>query len=90
MRLLVPLFLILFLIFLLRSILQGLRSSSAKSRFDGSRPQRGGSGVKMGKMEKDPVCGTYVDIATSVRGVFAGETKHFCSQDCLNKYKRNP
>jgi YHS domain-containing protein len=88
MRLLVPLFLIVFLIILLRSILKGLMSSGAKSRLDASRPQRGG-GVKMGKMERDPVCGTYVDIATSIREVFAGETKHFCSQDCLNKYKRN-
>jgi YHS domain-containing protein len=50
------------------------------------RPQRS-SGVKLGKMEKDPVCGTYVDVATSIHGVFRGETKHFCSQECLNKYK---
>ena len=87
MRFLVPLFLVLFLFFLLRSVLQGLLASTDKSRLDASRPQRS-SGVKLGKMEKDPVCGTYVDVTTSVDGVFRGETKHFCSQECLNKYKQ--
>jgi len=83
MRLLVPLLLVLFLFFLLRSVLQGLLASTDKSRLDESRPQR-----KLGRMEKDPICGTYVDVATSVHGVFRGETKHFCSQECLNKYKQ--
>jgi YHS domain-containing protein len=87
MRFLVPLLLILFLFFLLRSVIQRLLASTEKSRLDAGRPQRSG-GVKLGKMEKDPVCGTYVDVATSVHGVFRGETKHFCSQECLNKYKQ--
>jgi YHS domain-containing protein len=87
MRFLVPLFLVLFLFFLLRSVLQGLLASTEKSKLDSSQPQ-GSSGVKLGKMEKDLVCGTYVDVATSVHGVFRGETKHFCSQECLNKYKQ--
>ena len=87
MRFLVPLFLVLFLFFLLRSVLQGLLASTEKSKLDSSQP-RGSSGVKLRKMEKDPVCGTYVDVATSVHGVFRGETKHFCSQECLNKYKQ--
>lgn len=87
MRLLLPLLLVLFLFFLLRSVLQGLMASGNKSRLDSSRPQRSG-GVKLGKMEKDPVCGTYVDVATSIHGVFRGETKHFCSQECLEKYKQ--
>ena len=87
MRLLVPLLLVLFLFFLLRSVLRGLLVSTEKSRLDASRPQ-GSSGVKLGKMEKDPVCGTYVDVATSIHGVFRGETKHFCSQECFNKYKQ--
>lgn len=87
MRLLFPLFLFLFVFFLLRSVLRGLLASTEKSRLDASRPQRS-SGVKLGKMEKDPVCGTYVDVATSFHGVFRGETKHFCSQECLNKYNQ--
>ena len=87
MRFLVPLLLILFLFFLLRSVLQGLLASTKKSSLDTGRAQRS-SGLKLGKMEKDPVCGTYVDVATSLRGVFEGETRHFCSQECLNKYRQ--
>lgn len=88
MRFLIPLFLILFLFYLLRSVLQGLLASTEKSKLDESRPHRSGN-VKLGKMEKDPVCGTYVDVATSVHGVFGGETKHFCSQECLSKYRQS-
>ena len=87
MRFLVPLFLILFLYFLLRSVVKSLMSSAEKARLDATGPQRG-SHVKLGKMEKDPVCGTFVDIATSVHGVFGAETKHFCSQECLDKYRQ--
>ena len=86
MRFLIPLFLILFLLFLARSVLRGLVATAQKMK-PGGRPDRSG-GVKLGKMEKDPVCGTYVDVATSVHGVFGGQVKHFCSQDCLNKYKQ--
>jgi YHS domain-containing protein len=87
MRFLIPLLLILFIFFLLRSVFRGLLASTEKSRLDASRPERS-SGVKLGKMEKDPVCGTYVDVVTSVHGVFGGDTIHFCSQECLNKYKK--
>ena len=87
MRLLVPLFLVLFLFYLLRSVLQGLLASTEKAKLDVSQPQTR-SGVKLGKMEKDPVCGTYVDVATSIHGVFRGQTKHFCSQECMSKYKQ--
>jgi YHS domain-containing protein len=87
MRLLVPLLLILFLFFILRSILQGLLASTEKANHSAGRQPRGG-GVKLGKMEKDPVCGTYVDVATSIHGVFGGQTVHFCSQECLDKYKQ--
>ena len=86
MRLLIPIFLVLFLFFLLRSVLQGLLASTDKAKFGADRPQRS-SRVKLGKMEEDPVCGTYVDVATSIHEVFRGETQHFCSHECLNKYK---
>ncbi|MCI0417916.1 MAG: hypothetical protein L0387_15125 [Acidobacteria bacterium] len=88
MRLLVSLLLFLLIFYLLRSVLRGLLGTAQQSRLDASGRQRQ-SGVKLGKMEKDPVCGTYVDVATSVHAAFGGETKHFCSQECLNKYKKS-
>jgi YHS domain-containing protein len=88
MRLLLPLFLILIAFYFLRYILRGLIQGESRSSFgsagSGREQQRN---VKTGKMEKDPVCGTYVDVTTSIQGTFDGEPKYFCSSDCLNKYK---
>jgi YHS domain-containing protein len=39
-----------------------------------------------GELKKDPVCGMYIAAATSVKKTVGGQTVHFCSQDCRNKY----
>jgi YHS domain-containing protein len=39
-----------------------------------------------GELKKDPVCGTYISAATSVKKTVGGETVHFCSQECRDKY----
>ena len=39
-----------------------------------------------GELKKDPVCGTYVSAATSIRESFKGETLYFCSSQCRDKY----
>ena len=39
----------------------------------------------------DPICGMTVDPEDSAGSyVFEGETYHFCSEHCLNKFKKNP
>ena len=38
------------------------------------------------ELKKDPVCGTYVPVATSVKKTVAGSVVHFCSTDCRDKY----
>jgi YHS domain-containing protein len=40
-----------------------------------------------GELKKDPVCGTYVAAATSVKKTVRGEVIHFCSEACRDKYK---
>jgi YHS domain-containing protein len=86
MRLLIPLILILIVFYLVRSILRGLLQGTRSSfGSTGVGPREGGRGV--GKMERDPVCGTFVDVATSIQATFNGEPKYFCSQACLAKYK---
>ena len=71
----------------LRALLAPMR---APSNFENPGPSRTrGSTVKQGTMEKDPVCGTYVDIGSALRGSFHGETKYFCSSDCLEKFKQS-
>ena len=87
MRLLIPLILILIVFYLVRSILSGLLQGTRSSfGSTGVGPRESGRGV--GKMEKDPVCGTFVDVATSIQATFSGKTKYFCSQECLAKYKK--
>jgi YHS domain-containing protein len=90
MRLLIPLLLMLLAFFLLRSILRSLLQGTAERQNIGSQGSAGPQQrrVKTGKMEKDPVCGTYVDVATSLHATFEGEPRYFCSNECLQKYKK--
>lgn len=40
-----------------------------------------------GELRKDPVCGTYVSADTSVTKRINGQTVHFCSPACRDKYR---
>jgi len=40
-----------------------------------------------GELKQDPVCGTFVPTATSVKQTINGELLHFCSVACRDKYK---
>jgi YHS domain-containing protein len=39
------------------------------------------------ELKRDPVCGTYVSTATSIKRTVGGETVHFCSTGCSEKFK---
>ena len=39
-----------------------------------------------GELKKDPSCGTYISAATSIKETVAGQTVHFCSKECRDKY----
>ena len=39
-----------------------------------------------GELKKDPACGTYIAAATSIKESVGGETFHFCSKQCRDKY----
>ena len=39
-----------------------------------------------GELKKDPACGTYVSAATSIQEKVGGQTYHFCSKECRDKY----
>ena len=41
-----------------------------------------------GELKKDPVCGTFVAVASSIKATVKGETIHFCSTECRDKYRR--
>jgi len=56
--------------------------ASGKAR----RPTRGGTSEGE-EMVKDPVCGVYVPLSSSVRKITGGRTVYFCSDKCKDSYK---
>lgn len=51
-------------------------------------PNRPDSGTReiRGLMMKDPVCGTYVDVAAALTGSREGKNYFFCSEECRRKF----
>ena len=39
---------------------------------------------------KDPVCGMKVSVSGPYKHVHESETVHFCSENCLTKFRDNP
>jgi len=42
-----------------------------------------------GETARDPVCGMFVSTDLSHRLEWRGRTLHFCSRECLERYKKN-
>ena len=82
------LFLAITLISVLRSVI-GVVGKAVSAFLDqgGSGPASSGSEPKKaGELKRDPVCGTYVSTAASVKRTIGGEVVHFCSAACSEKY----
>ena len=69
---------------ILRSIIEGFRSTLAPQSAT-RQPPAVSSG---GELKKDPVCGTYVSPAASITRTVNGEVFYFCSQECSDKHRR--
>lgn len=41
-----------------------------------------------GELKRDPVCGTFVAAASSIKKTYGSETVHFCSPECRDRYRR--
>jgi YHS domain-containing protein len=53
----------------------------------GGRPQEASPAARSGgELKKDPVCGTFVAVTSSIKGNVDGEVIHFCSTACRDKY----
>jgi len=69
----------------LRAVLKSIWSSRSHSASNGPADlPKTRSG---GELKKDPVCGTYVAAGVSVTKMVNGETLHFCSAACRDKYR---
>ena len=56
------------------------------SNTPGAAPRVGNQVPLTGELKKDPVCGTYIAAATSIKEKVGGQTFHFCSPECRDKY----
>jgi YHS domain-containing protein len=77
------------------TVLKGIIGIVLKGFSEVMRPGSGAPGAAprpsnqvplTGELKKDPVCGTYIAAATSIKEKVGGQTFHFCSQECRNKY----
>ncbi|MCU1257167.1 MAG: hypothetical protein JWO80_52 [Bryobacterales bacterium] len=39
-----------------------------------------------GELQKDPVCGTFVPVASSLKRMVAGHPVYFCSPECRDRF----
>jgi YHS domain-containing protein len=85
-RLIFYLLVVVFLITILRSVIgvlgRALTSLVNPPAEPAARPQVPLSG----ELKKDPACGTYISAATSIQRTVDGETYHFCSPECRDKF----
>lgn len=78
------------LLFLIRRLFQWVSGAGGgpRRRSQSAPPDFPSSHMKnLGKMVKDPVCGTYVDPSLAVCLVRGGESIYFCSPDCKSRYE---
>lgn len=53
-------------------------------------PGRNGGTLQSGETARDPVCGMFVSTELSHKLTRGGQTLHFCSKECLERYQSNP
>ena len=83
LRVVLPLLLLWLVRGILRSVFGGMNTQVAAKP---ARPVP--TTVSLGgELKKDPVCGTYVSADTSVTKRIDGQTVHFCSTACRDKYR---
>lgn len=75
------------LITVLRSVIGVISKALGGALDSGSgRPVAKGPSAG-GELKRDPVCGTYVSTATSIKTTTGGEVVYFCSTACRDKFR---
>jgi len=67
----------------LRGVAEAMKPGSSAP---GAAPRPPNQVPLTGELKKDPVCGTYISAATSIQEKMGGQTFHFCSPECRDKY----
>jgi YHS domain-containing protein len=84
-----------FLISFLRQVIGMITRTFAELMGGGGRQPGSASGgppkaPAVGELKRDPVCGTYVATASSLKETVRGEVVHFCSTECRDKFLSSP
>jgi len=85
-RLLLLLVFIAFIRYVIATIARAF-SETMRSQSPGPPDQQVPKSELGGELKQDPVCGTFVPIASSVKKTVNGELVHFCSVACRDKYR---
>ncbi len=89
LRAVVYIFLAIILISLIRSVI-GVLGKGVAALFSSEQEQQqaaAGEPRLAGELKRDPVCGTYVSTATSIKKTVGKQVVHFCSDDCCRKFQ---
>jgi len=86
-RAIIELLLTIVVITLLRGVLGIIAKALSGQSKQSAAAQRSANQVPLsGELKKDPACGTYISAATSLKETVSGQTFHFCSKECRDKY----
>jgi len=67
----------------LKGVAEAMKPGSTAA---GAGPRPSNQVPLTGELKKDPVCGTYIAAATSLKEKVGGQVFHFCSTECRDKY----
>jgi YHS domain-containing protein len=85
-RAIIELLLVIVVVTVLRGVV-GIIGKALSGAANPNRPQHSSEQVPLsGELKKDPACGTYISAATSIKETVGGQTFHFCSKQCRDKY----
>ncbi len=82
------------LAFFLRAMVRSIVSRGNSSRirvrmWENASPPPASTELQRGEMVRDPQCGMFVSTELSQKIQRRGETLHFCSRSCLEKYQED-
>ena len=85
------LFLVLIAVLFVRQVIVLISRAFSQSGSAGTgqqpQPQPERQAASGGELRKDPVCGTFVAVSSSIKQNVDGQVVHFCSTECRDKYR---
>jgi YHS domain-containing protein len=93
MRVIVEAVIAVLAITVLRSVLGVLLKGFSELFHASSATASGGSAPRTAprpvadELKKDPVCGTFIAVSSSLQKTIAGDTYYFCSAACRDKFR---